>query len=424
MKKKWLITLVGLTIALAAITGAGFALAGDGSDNDNHDVADDWKLVEVSGWPGGFSLRLPQGWQLNELQGIDSYVGEIIGGGGRLTYDFGWYSSSLVDDDDPQYIVTYEEIGGRQAKLVRPRAEGDGLITGVYFEDIDGSPLDIPSQNRLQISGVGLTPDQQETAVAIFRTIRSLAPEPSGDHIVTSIDDIDPNECNWVHNITACAEPSQRDDVNGICCKPLVEGEANPNHRDGPVNDPAVVREPGPGIAVGEPYPMPTADKACGPGATVAITSDGQVSCFDLGDGTGTVDDGPGDVVVEPQPPIEPTRTITIIDDMDPNECNWIHNINACFSDSQPPADIPMDEYTAMLWLAQEDLSHRLAVEIGSIKLAEIERAGWPVYWPDDPEPGVAYIEIALAGFRMVLEADGQAYEYETDTSERVVFVG
>ena len=206
MKNKWLITLVGLTMALTTVSAvAAFALAGNGSDNDDHDVADEWKLVEASGWPGGFSLRLPQGWQLNELQGIDSYVGEIIWGGGRLTYDFGWYSNSLVDEDDPQYIVTYEEIGGRRAKLVRPRAEGDGLITGVYFEDFDGSSLDIPSQNRLQISGVGLTPDQQETALALFRTIHPLASESPGE-----------------------PDPNHRDDT-GICCKPLVEGESDPN---------------------------------------------------------------------------------------------------------------------------------------------------------------------------------------------------
>ncbi len=172
--KKWLITLVGSIVALVAITGGGFALAGNGSDNDDQDVADEWKLVEASGWPGGFSLRLPQGWQLNELQGIDSYVGEIVGGSGRLTFDFGWYSSSLVDDDDPQYIVTYEEIGGRRAKLVLPRADVDELITGVYFEDFDGSDLDNPSRNRLQISGAGLTPEQQETALAVFRTVRPL----------------------------------------------------------------------------------------------------------------------------------------------------------------------------------------------------------------------------------------------------------
>ena len=156
--------------------------------------------------------------------------------------------------------------------------------------------------------------------------------------------------------------------------------------------------------------------KECGPAATIAITSDGQFTCFYFG--TGTVNDEPGGRVVEPQPPI------TSIDGIDSNEGNWVHNINACFSDSQATADTPMDEYIEVLRLAREDLSQRLAVEIGSIKLAKIERAGWPVYWPEEPQPGVAYIDIALAGFKMVLEADGQAYEYETDTSERVVFVG
>ncbi len=289
--KKWLITLVGLSVALAAITSGGFTLASNQNDDAPTEMADEWDLVEVSGWPSGFSVRLPQGWQMNELQGVDSYVGEIVWDGGRLNFDFGWYSSSLVDDEDPQYIVTYEEIGGRQAKLVRPRVEGDGLITGVYFENIDGSNPDIPSQNRLQISGVGLSPDQQETALAVFRTIRPLdsEPQPFDDPVVTSVDeDIDPNECNWVHNIDAC------------------EGEPDPNQHNGPVNDPAVAIEPGPDIAVGEPYPLPV-DKTCGPGATIAMTSDGQFSCLDLDDASQT---GDGQDMVSPEAPpvVKPAR--------------------------------------------------------------------------------------------------------------------
>ena len=31
-----------------------------------------------------------------------------------------------------------------------------------------------------------------------------LAEFGSGQDPVTSVDDIDPNECNWVHNINAC----------------------------------------------------------------------------------------------------------------------------------------------------------------------------------------------------------------------------
>ena len=40
MKKNWLITSVGVTLALAAIIGGGYALAGNGSDNTQPDVAE------------------------------------------------------------------------------------------------------------------------------------------------------------------------------------------------------------------------------------------------------------------------------------------------------------------------------------------------------------------------------------------------
>ena len=41
--KKLLIILVGLTLAVVVTTGWSFALAGNGSDNDDQDVADEWK---------------------------------------------------------------------------------------------------------------------------------------------------------------------------------------------------------------------------------------------------------------------------------------------------------------------------------------------------------------------------------------------
>ena len=321
---------MGLILAVAVTTGAAFGLTGDSSDSPEHDVGDDWKLVEASGWPGGFSLLLPQGWQLNELQGIDSYVGEIIGGGGRLNFDFGWYSSSLVDGDDPKYVVSYEEIGGRRAKLVRPRVEGDGLITGVYFEDIDGSNLDIPSQNRLQISGVGLTPAQQETALVVFRTIRPLASGSLGDtepfddqRPVTSMDDIDPDECNWIHNITACEGPvSNPDGYQGIA-----DGELYPDEGDSigvPTSSAMCIEEVpdcidmlvighdeegtiGPDFGEDVPYLVPDSDIECSSDQAVSITSDGQSSCVDLGNSS-KIEDGK-DVAGQSLPPVvEPAQ--------------------------------------------------------------------------------------------------------------------
>ena len=63
---------------------------------------------------------LPPGWTLNELQGIDSYVGEVVGDGMRLVFDYGRFGWNLTPEDEPEheYIVSYEDIGGREAKLL------------------------------------------------------------------------------------------------------------------------------------------------------------------------------------------------------------------------------------------------------------------------------------------------------------------
>ncbi len=128
----------------------------------------DWNLVEAPGLGDqpGFSLRLPRGWELRETRPLDSYVGELVGDGVVLRFDYGRFSSSL----DPAgkletiYVLGYEDIGGYEAKLVIPLKASGGL-TGVHFRAMDGL--------RLTVSGEDLTPEQQRTAFAIFRTIRS-----------------------------------------------------------------------------------------------------------------------------------------------------------------------------------------------------------------------------------------------------------
>ena len=127
----------------------------------------------------GFSLRLPTGWELRETQPLDSYVGELVGDGVKLRFDYGRFSPSLDPASDPEhiYVLRYEAIGGYEAKLVIP-LDASGGLTGVHFRAIDGL--------RLTLWGEDLTPDQQRTALAILRTIRSSneaagrSPEESG----------------------------------------------------------------------------------------------------------------------------------------------------------------------------------------------------------------------------------------------------
>ncbi len=137
----------------------------------------DWTLVEGRGLVDqpGFSLRLPDGWELRETKPLDSYVGELVGDGVTLRFDYGRFSAMLNPDSRPEtiYVLVYEDIGGYEAKLVIPLDPSGGL-TGVHFRAIDGL--------RLTIVGKDLTPEQQRTAFAIFRSIRSAnraADEPS-----------------------------------------------------------------------------------------------------------------------------------------------------------------------------------------------------------------------------------------------------
>ena len=156
-------------------------------------------------------------------------------------------------------------------------------------------------------------------------------------------------------------------------------------------------------------------------GLILTLAVSGTVMGFTLSGGTGTpeqdpavqVDDTSGDLT-----------TVRSDDGIDPNECNWVHNINACLTDSEFPANIPMNEYTGVLTLSMFDLKERLGLEnIDSLKLVKLERVTWSSCLGVAPPPNIACADVAVPGFRMQLEADGKFYTYHT-SSDRVVYVG
>jgi hypothetical protein len=48
--------------------------------------------------------------------GVDSYVGEFVGDGIVLTFDFGRYSTELRKAKKPAYIITKESVGELSAR--------------------------------------------------------------------------------------------------------------------------------------------------------------------------------------------------------------------------------------------------------------------------------------------------------------------
>jgi len=130
--------------------------------------------AEESGWhkvdAGPFSILAPSGWEFHQLQGTDSYVGEFVGDGVALRFDFGRYSNPLKEEKKPAYAVIHKSIGGRRAKVVSPGTPGHG-ITGVYFRNVGDS-------NALCLWGKDLTSAQQELVLKIFDTLRFGGPLP------------------------------------------------------------------------------------------------------------------------------------------------------------------------------------------------------------------------------------------------------
>ena len=284
---------------------------------------------------------------------------------------------------------------------------------------------------------------------------------PNSQPPVSIIDDMDPNECNLVHNINACdnelevvsdsvyfprQEPvnGERESMTALLIGELVQVtgclRVNANHSDTsylPVWPPdftlsvedniiQVLDREGQVVArVGEEVYMDGGEIGSvvflAEGVRESLPSDCPGPYWIVGD---TVHEQ-----ITPIPNAEPP--ISIIDDMDPNECNLVHNINACFKDYPPTwtDEIPMDEdeydeYMGVLTLALFDLKERLGLEhIGSLKLAELERMTWSNGSLGNPQPGMAYTQAEVPGFRMVLESDKESYTYHT-SMDRVVFVG
>src|ERR1700756_633311 len=103
--------LILLTLcASAQVRGSGAAKA---TKCDGTNVATCWHKLDA----GPFSILAPLGWKFHQLMGVDSYVGEFVGDGIALTFDFGRYSTELRKAKKPAYIITKESIGGLSAKI-------------------------------------------------------------------------------------------------------------------------------------------------------------------------------------------------------------------------------------------------------------------------------------------------------------------
>lgn len=96
---------------------------------------------------------------------------------------------------------------------------------------------------------------------------------------------------------------------------------------------------------------------------------------------------------------------------------------NGTGTDTMPPLMTITPNPTAreLVLQAKEQLARKLGLSVEEIFLFSVE----PVEWPDAslgcPQTGMTYAQVITPGYRILLEANGQAYSFHTDEANQVI---
>jgi hypothetical protein len=82
--------------------------------------------------------------------------------------------------------------------------------------------------------------------------------------------------------------------------------------------------------------------------------------------------------------------------------------------------DSPIPEATNLIEQAKQDLKSRLQIEAGRINLESVKTVQWRDSSLGCPQPGRSYLTVITPGYLIVLEVDGQHYEYHASESHVV----
>lgn len=70
----------------------------------------------------------------------------------------------------------------------------------------------------------------------------------------------------------------------------------------------------------------------------------------------------------------------------------------------------------------REDLAGRLAIPLEQVALVETIEAEWSDSSLDCPQSGMSYLQVITPGYRVILQAGGQTYEYHANRDSYFVF--
>ena len=111
--------------------------------------------------------------------------------------------------------------------------------------------------------------------------------------------------------------------------------------------------------------------------------------------------------MVAPRPTAQPTTLPTAAATATP--------ASATAPQPAQPTPRPLTELDQAVQAARADLAQRLGITAQAIQVAEATEVEWPNLALGCPEPGMMYGQVVVPGFRVVLQAGGQSYDYHGD---------
>ena len=122
---------------------------------------------------GNYIFNFQTQFTLEELQGIDSYVGNINGSGISLSFDYGWYTSPATNLPTDEYIVTQDEINGHYRQIVKPM-DSELNYTRIHLFKISDSIESPDAYNSLTMSAKNLNTAEQEMIIEVFNNVEII----------------------------------------------------------------------------------------------------------------------------------------------------------------------------------------------------------------------------------------------------------
>jgi len=134
-------------------------------------------MPPVAGWTvhdeGTFTIQLPPSYTRVEARGIDSQEGRWEAPGRRISYDLGFYSNPLQQDEMesfPGRVVCQESEGPGTPRIIRYTPEDGGYAFSAHWPDLRGQGSG--TTESLTLYGVVEQEGDQGEILAVIRSVR------------------------------------------------------------------------------------------------------------------------------------------------------------------------------------------------------------------------------------------------------------